>query len=415
MALPSPPPPRSPVEPTPAFGAVLDLPIRYRISPGLSDKVSALGAAARAAPDAWPAHYEAAIGLVDACIAELSSSAEAIQARLGAADDPNELKQRLAAGPRRDADRALADAKASLAKAHREATERLRRQAQHVREQCVGQVGGSLAIVVRNTTDGIHVTADPAWWGQFTGYITRCCDEWSLQFSEAHEPGFAASFSSLVAVGPARGAAPVSPAASPPSLARPALSEPPGGKEVEVPSHGAALGGYLRSHLMSIGIVSSVVMAGVALVPGGTGAVTTAIRGLILLAFLPLLSVFAWRGAAQQRDRLRRKAVADQREATAKAIVDTVERQVEAHRVTLERWSQRRVDDWGAAADRWMVDVVQPNLAELDAVAAEQARLARVAQGQLTEELGALKAARTQLSQNLLVDLKRRLRQLQEA
>jgi hypothetical protein len=107
--------------------------------------------------------------------------------------------------------------------------------------------------------------------------------------------------------------------------------------------------------------------------------------------------------------------VADQREATAKAIVDTVERQVEAHRVTLERWSQRRVDDWGAAADRWMVDVVQPNLAELDAVAAEQARLARVAQGQLTEELGALKAARTQLSQNLLVDLKRRLRQLQEA
>jgi hypothetical protein len=145
------------------------------------------------------------------------------------------------------------------------------------------------------------------------------------------------------------------------------------------------------------------------------GSSSMLLRGGLILAVLPVSLVLGLGAAKKQRAAQRDKALAAHRQAMQQFARGEIERALEKHRRVLERWITARGEVWAQAVDGWWSEAVEPRLAEADARATDTARELRMQQTRLGEEQTALRTFRSQLSQNLMFDLKKRLRELEEA
>jgi hypothetical protein len=420
------PRPLAPPEPAPPLRALLDVPLRFAIAAPLAAELQGLSQTVRQTPPdgAWADVYARAIEIGEALARDADARIEDMQRKALSADDPNETRQRLSQGPRRDAERARADAKGALQKALREWIDRSKRQFEHVSTQCLETAGKTMQLDESPTHAGIALAIDKPWAAQFAGYVGRCCEEWTRNVTTGADGALAtaASGATAAAVEKLRAAAVRAPAtaAAPSTDARVGSDLP--SKEVDVPSTGAALLHYVRSNVMAVGIFGTVLAVAVALAGklSGEGEShgspnTMLLRGGLILAVLPFSVVFGLKAARRQRAALRDKAIAAQRQAVQGYLKSEVEKALERHRKALERWMTARSDEWATAVDRWWEEAIEPKLADADAAGVEAMRELKLQQAKMTEEQTALRTFRSQLTQSLLFDLRKRQRELVEA
>jgi hypothetical protein len=428
-------PARSPLvsEPSAALRSLIDLPLKTSLSAASAESLRGLGEETRKAKarEEWSAVYASGVTILEGIVAEVDASLEDLQRKILHSDDPNDAKNRIAGLPRREAERGRNDARAALQRVGKEWVERSRRQLERVTTQCL-ESSQSLAIKEKETPEGVELSTDPAWWSQYVGFVGRCADEWTSSFTSGAEEGFASQ--TAAAISPALAHASGQSVAAPPSLAPPEnearlpLETP--SKDLEIQGTAAALLQSVRSNVMAVGIFGTVLVVVVSLVdkiPGLTAgsAHGTApenhsapnsmmMRGILILAVLPFSIFFGLKSIAKQRAAVRTKGIAAHRTALQSFIKLELERALERHRKVLERWLAQRAELWSTTIDRWWESHVEPKLAEYEQQSVTTIRELKLQQGRMSEELSALKTLRNQLSQTLLFELRRRLRELQE-
>jgi hypothetical protein len=413
-------------EPGPPLRAVLDVPLRFAIPAELSAEVQTLSRTVRqTGPDGdWPAVYATAIQIAEALLEDVDGRLEEMQRRALTTEDPNEVRQRLSQGPRREAERGRTEAKAAVQKTAKEWVERSKRQLEHVSTQCLETAPKALPVKEEPTDAGILLRVDPPGYVQFTSYVGRCCEEWTKNVTGGAESAIAAGVSSATApVVDKRKAAAVG---APSTLAAPSadlrLAAEPPSKEADVPSTVSALMQSVRSNIMAVGIFGTVIAVAVAMIGkvsgeegGGRSPNTMLMRGGLVLAILPFSIFFGLRAAKKQRAILRDNAIAAHNQATQAFVKTEVDKALERHRKQLERWLTTRAEEWATAIDRWWDEAVESRLVEADGAGIEAMREAKLQQAKMTEEQTALRTFRNQLGQNLLFDLRKRQRELSDA
>jgi hypothetical protein len=430
-------PARSPLvsEPSAALRSLVDLPLKTTLSAASVESLRGLGEETRKAKarEDWSAVYASGVTILEGIVAEVDANLEELQRKILHSDDPNDAKNRIAGVPRREAERGRNDARAALQRVGKEWVERSRRQLERVTTQCL-ESAQSIAIKEKETHDGVELSTDPAWWSQYVGFVGRCADEWTSSFTSGAEESFASQ--TAAAISPALAHASGQSVAAPPSLAPPEnearlpLETP--SKELEIQGTAAALLQSVRSNVMAVGIFGTVLVVVVTLVdkiPGltagvgaahGTGPETHSapnsmmMRGILILAVLPFSIIFGLKSIAKQRAAVRAKGIAAHRTALQSFLKLELERALERHRKVLERWLSQRAELWSTAIDRWWETHVETKLAEYEQQSVTTIRELKLQQGRMSEELSALKTLRNQLSQTLLFELRRRLRELQE-
>lgn len=404
-------------EPAPPLKAVLDIPIRFPdAAPELLESVGELAKRSREGEPDWPAIYESATEIVTRLVEGMDGQVEDLQRRLLDLD-PNELRQRLTAAPRREVERKKADAAAALSAVEREWMDRAARQADYVVESCVAHAKGALQLEERSAqTGGIALAVDGPAWAQFTGYVSRCCDQWCESARKGIDEDAARALASAAA---ALGGASRRPddSGAPPSEGQ--LGSEPPVKNADVPSTMGALLSYVRSNIMTVGIFGTVIAVVIALVGRFTGEASSSMsggsmlmRGGLVIAVLPLVLAAGIVAARKQRERLRARAIEDYEKAVQAFVKAEVERAAQKQRKAVERWVKARVAAWSGALDALWQDTVEPRLRGDDDRAQKALVDARLEHQKLQDQLQRLRTLRSQASGNLLVDLRRRLAEL---
>jgi hypothetical protein len=419
-------PPLGP-EPAPPLRAVMDIPLRLGdVSPATNSKVSTLSArVGQTAPDGdWPAVYADAVSIVEQLVGELDAKVEEVQKELLGLDDPNEVRQRVTQGPRRDAEKARSDAKTALQRVTKEWTDRAKRQLDHVQEQCTSSAAKSMMVTEEPAKAGVKLGVDRTWWAQFSGFAARCCDEWTRNATTGAEQALAKAVSestaSIVERTKGRPVKPPATQADPRNEAQ--LKDELPEKEADVPSFAAALGGYVRSNIMAVGMFGTMIAVVIALAGRFFGSDdgasarpnTMLVRGGLLLAVLPIVLFLGIRAARKQRDVQRDKALTQHRQAVRAYVDKELRAALEKHRGALERWIAARGEAWAGALDAWWDEAVEPALARTTEAANEALKDLRVQQTKLQEKQSSLRTLKSQIGGNLLFDLKRRQREYQQ-
>ena len=217
------------------------------------------------AEDAWPEVYDEAILLVDGLAARLETQLEVYQRDLLAMEDPNEMRRRLAEGPRRAAEKVRADAKAAIQRAHGEWVDRSRRQLEKVSTEALGKLAPSLAVVEGSAATGIELSVDEARWGKAATYVERCADTWTANLVEGADDTMS-DYATTAVVGfrSRKGRAAMAlPEPRDPTARAARLGQEPAKRVIEIPGFAGALVHSVRSGVMMVGMFAG--LAGTAL------------------------------------------------------------------------------------------------------------------------------------------------------
>lgn len=418
-------------EPSPCLRTALDLPLRVELSAGGRASLDELAARVRSPGDGgvgeWIRIYELAIRCVDATLREVDEGLERTQGELLALEDLNEVRQRISQQPRREAERVRTEVRAAVQATAREWSERTRRQTDHVRTQCVGTAQQTLVLREVTASSQVELHVDDAWWQQYAEHLRGCCDEWTRTTAAGVDAALAEAIgarSRALAVRPGeRLAAPNDGGVAVVTAWR--QGEAPPVRRSPATSMGAAVGAYLRTNMMMLGMFSAVFMALVWL--AGTtfaaeppvGAATTParidgglVRGGLMLACLPVMLVLGYRASRRKLREAQEAAQAAHREVVIKYVRLETDANLERHRQALDRGISRRSEAWAVAFEAWAAGVLAPALAAADDDAAAKIRELKARQSRLSDALLAARTVRGQLAQNVGFELRKRLREL---
>lgn len=407
-------------EPSQHLRSLLDLPLRFPLPPPITSAINGLGSRLRpqASSRDWQEVYASAIAILQDLLADLDGRLDAFQHQALAVEDPNEVRQRLSQVPRREAERLRAEAKSNLQKILYENAARAKRQEDEVLVPAIEKALKAPEILAQSTKKGLSLEVATTWWDEFCRYVERCSEEWTRTYVGQME--YAISTTVLSAVRAIHAVVPSTTterlvAPDPPQIMEPGARCSSGVPTtlVEIPSAAAALLQSVRSNLMVVMMFGSVVatIVGVLLAKVSNKAELTA---KLMVAAIPVVVAVGIMGVRKQQRLAREKAVSSQLSATQGYGRAEAGRVFMRQRRALEKSETTRVELWTAALDRWWDQAVEPALGSADSQATDQARDLRLRQGKLQEEMAGLKAMRSQLGQNLLFELRRRLRDLQE-
>lgn len=370
----------------------IDLPLRYPLEPELTGSINAFAAEARLHPvDAdWIPVYARAVQVAEAALSSVDRRLEDLQRRALTIEDPSDARNRIAQVPRRDADRARIEVKAEIQRALRDWSDRLRRQHEHVGSGCGPLLRQDHLVKESPSGRDVLIALNPQWWQDFSNYVGQCCEAWSQNaiVGVDREVGSAVQ----------RGLSPLvrryGSLEGPPAFPAPAIDlnfdVHVDEHEVEVPGTAAHL---LRAAAGFAGAVASMNPL------GGLRALQAGV------SFVELQ-----RGQSMRRE----QAVTAWRETAVAQIRTDLERVLDRHRRALERWTTRRCEQWFVAIDRWWDARVEPHFAVADRDAVEAVRELKLQHSRIQEEISGLRSLRNQLSQTVLFDLRRRLRELSD-
>lgn len=417
-----PPIPARPIvnpEPGNALRALLDLPLRQALDPGSISAIATFASEIRGATSStdWSPLYARAIQISDELLGTTDRRLEELQRRALTLEDPMEARNRISQAPRREADRARTEAKASIQKVLREWIDRAKRQQEHVASGCAPQFQ-DLRLVRETTTEhGVMVALDPRWWADFSGYVSQCCDQWTKNFC----PGVDHGFGPVIAQGLSEIEKRHGPVELLPSSAFPIVDArfeaQPSSREVDVPSAASMLMRSASRMTMMIGGIVGTGLGAATAGAHGTDAVKYVALGVAVVSFIAFTAItyVGYGEAKHQKAVLRERGVTMWRDTSVAQIRGDLDKVLDRHRRALERWATQRAEQWTAAIDRWWETRVEPRLAESDVSATDQARELKLQQSRLQEEIGNLRSFRSQLAQTVIFELRRRLRELSES
>jgi len=411
-------------EPSAALQQLVELPLRLRRQGPVVERIEALeDQIAATAPDGpWLSRYDVALDIARDLVAEMGAELSALQEEILSQPDQTRIRNELLAGPQKEADRAASQAKATLSKVSRAWTDRIKRQQDQVSVQCMEPVDRDLVLFEEPTPYGLVLRVDPTWWAQFTGFVGRCCGSWSERVTGGFEAEALRELAGLAGLPLAAGQPVTPPAPRDDPEGEGAPRSAPPFKEIEVPSTGASMMQYMRSNIMTVGILGSVFAGVLALVGplmggedggGGGGVSTMAVRGGVLAAALPVSLVFGIKAARRQREKLRHKAVVEQKKAVTGHVKSELKGGLDRQRGALDRWVAARATDWERAVDAWFAAAVQPQLDACETRALEAIREQKIKTSRMSERQMQIKQQLRRIEDNLLFDLKKARRALQ--
>lgn len=406
-------------EPQPPLRALLDLTLEQRFSERLGSRIDHLGARiGELEPESdWLPIYTEAVTLADDVAAELDQQVIALQERSVTTDDPNEIKRRSGAESRRTVEKLLGDVKAGVKKVTTEWTGRCKRQAAHVLGECVESAKKDTPLVGTEIKDKLEVGVDPAWWPKYADYVTQCCEQWTLRVTSG--------FEARAVVTVADASRPLLKSVKAPPITPPPTTEPPAGKHklgernlptktVDLPGVGASLMQFIRSNIIAIGMFGGMLVAAGTML-GLSSDKPGNMRGYLMLGALGPLLLIGFLGARKNRRRLAEKAHQDAGKEVERSLAALVKTTIERHGGVLERWVAARAEAWDTRISGWFEQHSEAYLKRKESDGASRAASAKLEQARLSDELNTKRSFRNKLNQGMVLDLKRRHRELKQA
>lgn len=409
-------------EPSPPLRQLFDLPLKNDVAHPAAESIDALSKAARGVgnPEEWVDVYDRGIRIVEALLTDVEGRVTQLQQSALDGEDASDIRQKYAVGPRKEAERVRSDVNAQTQRVVKEWSSRAKRQAAYLVEQWTGTVEG-LQVIQR--TDGAQTlfSVSDDWLKELRVYVHRCVDEWVRTTVSGIDDALHAAVT--------KATTPLLVHSSGVLPSRPALQGPPandGKIQLPVEEGRPKIPGVLesafktlRSHIMTIGILGSVV-TGVALLLSrgsdeGSGSVNSMmVRGALIVAVLPVSLVFGLLVSRKQRAQQVSEALEKYKVDTRTRLMSALEKVTEAQEDVLERWCSSRGAQWVDAWSEWSASAVEPALEGLETKGTEALRELKVSQSKIAEELSSLKLFRSQVSQTLLFELRKRRRDLTE-
>ena len=386
---------------------LLDLPLKADIPPAFAQQIDALRGQISQRPDEALAHHQQAIALVEGLVAHLDGELEALQRAALSQEDPTELKQRIAGGPKREAEKLRGELRQQLGRVVKEWVERAGRQRTYVARECQEILSRELTL----TTTKTHAHLEETFFPRFSGFVLRAAQTWTARTLEEVEAALQEQVRAyLVRLGSLTDGS--QPRLEP--LRAPAtelyLKAPlEGGAALELPGMGTVLMQTIRSNLMAVGILGTVAGGIIGLLgfQGGLNA-----RSLLYLVALPPIGALAYLGARKERHELTKKRLEDLRQKAHSELKSQLESGLAHHRGALARCVDARGQTCLQAAEAHYEQSVQPKLDALEAQANNAAKELRLLQTRASEQQSTLKSFRSQLAQTLLFELRRQHREL---
>jgi hypothetical protein len=409
---PSNPRPLSQVDPCPGFRALLDLPYRFALEAHQTSTLGDLAACARdaASPESWGALYARSLLEGERILNSIDQKLDAQQQALNALDDPMEIRNRLAGAPRRGVERVVTDLRSALQRCSKDWLDRTRRQQEFVTDGTVPWFRDLFRWKELVVAHGVQISLDPTWWSQLERFVLDACTQWQGGVMQGFDTACQQVILDAIRnARPASTSLPSPPSPLPVADARLKLDTPVDERLIEIPN---AVGMVLRSgrSLGTMGTFLFTVVAGVA-VGDQVRAWTMKVSPLIMI-----IALFAAFYFAQEDRKLRRERGIESWRATAvqqmrAAVAVVLDRQ---HRA-LDRWIEARTEQWTRSVDGWFSADVEPQFVDADARAQEQVRQLKLQQARMQEEFSTLRSLRSQFSQTILPELRRRHHELAHA
>jgi hypothetical protein len=409
-------------EPSPSLRQLFDLPLKNDVAQPAAQSIDALSKAARGVgnPEEWLDVYDRGIRIVESLLSDVEARVAQLQQSSLDGEDAAEIRQKYAVGPRKEAERVRADVQAQTQRVVKEWSSRAKRQSAYLIEQWTTTVNG-LQVTQRSESNQVLFSVDESWLKELCVYVHRCVDEWVRTTVSGVDDALHA--------GVTKASTPLLVHSSGVLPSRPPLQGPPGndgkaqliveGGRPKIPGIIESAFKTLRSHVMTIGILGSVV-TGVALLlsrggDDGSGNVNSMmVRGGLIVAVLPVSLVFGLVASRKQRAQQVGEALEKYKVEARSRLMAALEKTVEGQQDILERWSGTRGAQWVDAWSDWYREEVDSVLEGLEAKGNEALRDLKVNQSKISEELSSLKLFRSQVSQTLLFELRKRRRDLTE-
>jgi hypothetical protein len=269
---------------------------------------------------------------------------------------------------------------------------------------------------VASKPSGAEAKAQDAWLAQIGAYADKLVREWRTQLVESVPVSISAKVSQVAA------ALQELSLGTPPALQPPSFGEPeawklaPAPQPFEVPAFGAALMQYVRGHLMTASMLGTMLFgalaAAVSLSGAQPGSVGMYARGWLLLLALPPAIIFGIVAASRSRKVALEKGKDQKKQAISQALAADVQRALSRQSSELDRAVGLSLDAAFAAAEAWLAQAAQPALAQIESSQQEQLRAQKLELRQLQDRAGEARTLKSQLSQSILPELRRRLRDL---
>ncbi len=401
------------LDPVPALRMLCDLPLRAELDAETTAALRALEERVRQPAGGWAEIYADAARLAERIVADCDRKSEAAQRRTLELEEHGD-RGRSQGGPRRRLEAVRGEVKQLAGKLRQDWRVRLQKQIDQVGENAAGglaQPEWDLSI----QQEKAELRLKRAWHARFTAHVESLVSEWRAQVAERVSADLTARAAEAVRpLADLELGAP--PAPAPPALATDPVKLSTPVQSFDVPRLGAALWQYVRSNLMAVTMFGTMLFSAAAVLGfGGGGLGSMQARGWLILGLGPFCVIAGILAARRQRRAGIEKGRAAKEQAVIQALTTEVQKQVGRAAADLERasgsWLDTAVNDF----DTWVARAAEPGIARAETTQQEDVRALRLESRQLQEKLGELRGLRSQLAQNMLPELRRRLRDLGEA
>lgn len=406
--------PGRPADPVPALRALLDVPLRLELAPPARAALTALEARVGAPPAeiVWPDVYRDALSAAEKVAAALDARMQELQRLRMQLGDPATARQRYAGVLRKDLDRARNGARAAVATVQGDWQSRPRRQVDYVMEE-VGKQLAQIALREQALPGEIELSLDEGWLARYTTWLRAAIDAWIASSVAGVQRALTQELGPVCE-----------------SLARAFPDAPPpvaptlGGVRAEVPAFtaeakryerhgfGSALAHYVRGNVMTVSMFGGVVAVLGALAGGHAGS-SSNYRNYLIAGAVPLSIGFGVFAVRSDRARGRKKNLDARRVEVATWLKQETGKVAERQRDVIERTLIKRVGDVVPRdLEAWIAEHAEPAIARAEERGGADALELAVRVDKLNEEAGQLRTLNSAVTQQMMIELKKRLREL---
>lgn len=406
------------MDPNPALRLLLDLPLRTPVEADVSEALGRVDQTIRKGGAAWPAVYQDALGIAERIVAECDRRIDDVQRKSMAIEEAAE-RARSQQGPRRQLDTVRNELRQVASQLKQDWRGRLQRQQEQLQSKAV-EAMATLTLEVKQEGEKAEARAAEAWLLQLASYVEKLAREWRGQVAEALPASISAKATAALASLKELSLGPVPPTAAPPltMVDSVKLSSPP--QSFDVPAFGTALAQYARGHLMTASMMGTMLFAAFAAVVsmgghGGAGSSSMYARGWVLLIALPPSVIFGAIAAKRSRQVALEKGRDQKKQAIVSALTQDIQKLLARVQGELERACAQAIDTAMAQLEGWLTQSSQAAITRLEAAQQEQLRAQKLEVRALQDRASEARTLKSQLSQAVLPELRRRLRDLTAA
>ncbi len=396
----------------PSLGTLRDLTLKVELDEALQRDVKAFLDRPAPGPDEQRAYLDDASSVASRCLAFVEAEMARLTEQRFSAPDPNALRQKLLVEPRRQVDGILNGIRQKVSTDRQDWARRIAKQVADVAASIEAQVE-SIEVAQEAGKHDVAVTPDPEWARAFDAWKAEAFARWAAHLAplvqaktyQLIEPDLA-SLRDLLG-------APVDV-----ELQKPAAMTLPAGRgqgkplveRFEIPTAAEAFFETFKGGLSTVAMIAGMVI--VPVIGSLMHTASTEVRALVMGGMVTPIGIFAFFQARGQRKKLYTQNMDRARERLQKAIVAEARIDLDLFKPDAERYAGQ----YGAtaqaavlaAADRVVAEAFEKR--EKD-VARDLAK-AQIQADRVMDQLTVLRQIKGSLTGTLVVDLKRRVQEL---